>query len=81
MEIKILGPGCPRCHEVRKRTIDVLAALDIAADVQLIKDMKKIIEYKIMATPGFVINGKVVCSGRIPSKDEIQKWIEDEVEK
>jgi small redox-active disulfide protein 2 len=81
MEIRILGPGCPRCHEVEKRTIDVLAALDIAADVQLIKDMKKIMEYKIMATPGLVINGKVVCSGRIPSKDEIKKWVEEEEDK
>jgi small redox-active disulfide protein 2 len=78
MEIRILGPGCPRCEEVRKRTIDVLAELNIAADVQKITDMKKIMEYKIMATPGLVINGKVICSGRIPSKDEIREWIEKE---
>lgn len=78
MEIRILGPGCPRCEEVRKRTIDVLAELNIAADVQKITDMKKIMEYKIMATPGLVINGKVVCSGRIPGKDEIRKWLQNE---
>lgn len=78
MEIRILGPGCPRCEEVRKRTIDVLVELNIAADVQKITDMKKIMEYKIMATPGLVINGRVICSGRIPSKDEIKEWIETE---
>ena len=78
MEIKILGPGCPRCQEVEKRTIDVLVEQNIAADVQKITDMKKIMEYKIMTTPGLVINGKVICSGKIPSKDEIRNWIEAE---
>lgn len=78
MEIRILGPGCSRCNEVEKRTIDVLAELNVAADVQKVTDMKRIIEYKIMATPGLVINGKVKCSGKIPGKDEIKKWIEEE---
>jgi small redox-active disulfide protein 2 len=79
MEIRILGPGCPRCHEVEKRTIDVLAELNIAADVQKVTDMKRIMEYGIMATPGLVIDGKVRCSGRIPAKEEIRKWIEEEI--
>ena len=64
MEIRILGPGCPRCQEVEKRTINVLSELNIAADVQKVTNMKQIIEYKIMATPGLVINGKVKCSGK-----------------
>jgi len=79
MEIKILGPGCPRCQEVEKRTIDVLAELNVAADVQKVTEIKKIMEYRIMTTPGLVINGNVKCSGRIPVKDEIRKWIEEEM--
>jgi len=75
MQIRILGPGCPRCHEVEKRTINALAELDVAADVQKVTDIKKISEYKIFATPGFIINGKIKCSGRIPTKDEIKSWI------
>jgi len=77
MEIKILGPGCPRCHEVEKRTMTALAELDIAADVEKISDIKKIMEYKIMGTPGLVIDGKVKCSGRIPRPDEIMAWIRE----
>lgn len=80
MVIRILGPGCPRCGEVEKRTISVLSELNIAADVQKVTDVKKIMEYKIMATPGLVINGKVKSSGKIPFKDEIRKWIEEEKE-
>jgi small redox-active disulfide protein 2 len=78
VEIRVLGSGCPRCHELEKRTIDVLAELNVEADIAKVTDMRKIMEYKIMATPGLVINGKVKSSGRIPSKDEIRKWIEEE---
>jgi small redox-active disulfide protein 2 len=78
MEIRILGPGCPRCHEVEKRTINALAELNIGADVQKVTDIKKISEYKIWATPALVINGKVKCSGRIPSLEEIKIWIKEE---
>jgi len=78
MEIRILGPGCPRCQEVEKRTIDVLAEMNIAADVQKVTDLQKIMEYKIMATPGLVINGKVKCSGKIPAKSQIKQWIKEE---
>ena len=81
MEIKILGTGCPRCHEVEKRTINVLAEMNVAADVQKVTDIKKIMEYKILGTPGLVINGKVKSAGKIPSKEEIKKWIEEEMKK
>lgn len=79
MEIRILGPGCPRCGEVEKRTINALAELNVSADFQKITDIKKIAEYKIMGTPGLVINGKVKCYGRIPSADEIKNWLREEL--
>jgi small redox-active disulfide protein 2 len=77
MEIKILGSGCPRCAEVEKRIINVLARLSLAADVQKVKDIKEIAQYGVWGTPGVVINGKVKSSGRIPSEEEIRAWIED----
>ncbi len=79
MEIRVLGPGCPRCHEVEKRTRDVLAELDIPADLQLITDINKIVEHRVFSTPGVVINGVIKSQGKIPSKAEIKKWIEEEV--
>jgi small redox-active disulfide protein 2 len=75
LEIRILGPGCPRCHEVEKRTINALAELNVGADVQMITDLKKMAEYKIIGTPALVINSKVKCYGRIPSVNEIKEWI------
>jgi len=79
MEIRILGTGCPRCDELEKRTINALAELGIGADVQKIKDIKKIAEYGVFITPGLVINNKVKSSGRLPSSDEIKAWINEEI--
>lgn len=79
MEIRILGPGCPRCQEVEKRTMNTLAELNVGADVQKVKDIKEISKYKVFGTPGLVINGKVKAQGRIPSYEEIKKWIQEEM--
>jgi len=59
--------------------MNALAELNVAADVQKITDIKEIAEYKIMGTPGLVINGKVKSSGRIPSANEIKNWIQQEL--
>ena len=77
MKIVILGPGCPRCHEVERRTINALAGLGVAADVEKVSDIKKIMEFDILGTPGLVIDGKIVCSGRIPRLEEIKAWIQE----
>jgi len=40
-----------------------------------VKDVKKIMEYPILTTPGLVIDEKLVCSGRVPSKSEVTTFI------
>lgn len=77
MEIKVLGMGCPKCKEVVKRVDAALAELNIPADVEKVTDIKKIMAYGILATPGLVINGKVKCSGRIPKLEDIKTWIHE----
>ena len=81
MEIKILGMGCSRCEEVMNRTINALAELEVAADVQKIEDIKEISSFGVLTTPGLVINSKVKAQGRIPSVDEIKVWIQEEMGK
>jgi len=81
LDIKILGTGCPRCQEVEKRTKEVIAEMKIEANVEKVTDLKKIMEYKILSTPGLVINEKVVISGKIPAKSQIKQWIEEELNK
>jgi len=75
MDIKVLGPGCPRCEDLMKRTINVLAELNAAAAVDKVTDIKQMMTYNILATPALVINGQVKCAGRIPRLEEIKTWI------
>ena len=77
MEIKVLGSGCPKCGEVEKRVKNALAELNAAADVEKITDIKTMMSYGILATPGLVINGKVKSTGRIPRIEEIKAWIRE----
>jgi small redox-active disulfide protein 2 len=77
MEIRILGPGCPRCGEVEKRVIKALAELNVAADVEKVTDVERMMSYGILATPGLVIDSKVVSTGRIPRVEDIKAWIEE----
>jgi small redox-active disulfide protein 2 len=77
MDIKVLGPGCARCVELERKTLRAVDELGVAANVEKISDIQKIIAYRIMATPGLVIDGKVKCAGRIPSVDEIKTWLRE----
>jgi len=81
LNIKILGPGCPRCQEVEKRAKEVVQEMNIEANIEKVTDLKKIMEYKLLSTPGLVINEKVVISGKIPAKSQIKQWIEQELNK
>jgi small redox-active disulfide protein 2 len=73
MEIIILGTGCPKCKTLEKLTRDTVQELGIAASVSKEEDIINIMNYGIMHTPGLVINGKVVFSGRIPTSKELKE--------
>ena len=75
MKIKVLGPGCARCHQLEQMTREVVKELGIEAEIEYVKDVKKIMEYPILTTPGLVINEKAVCSGKVPSKSEMTTYI------
>ena len=75
MNIKVLGPGCARCRELEKSLREVVSELGIDATIEDVKDIKKIMEYPILTTPGLVIDDKLVCSGRAPSKAELTGFV------
>jgi small redox-active disulfide protein 2 len=81
MKIKVLGPGCSRCHQLDRLVRDVVSELAIDASVEEVKDMKKIMTYPILTTPGLVINEELVCSGKVPSKAEVTQLIINGLEK
>jgi len=75
MEIKILGPGCPNCNTLERMVRDAVAELDVAADIVKVTDILDIMSHGIMSTPGLIVNGEIAVKGRLPSKDEVKKII------
>jgi len=62
---------------VRSRQCPVLAFLDVAADVEKVSNLDRMADLGIMATPALAVNGRIMCSGRVPSEAEIARWIKD----
>ena len=75
MEIKVLGPGCARCRETEKLVLTAVQEAGTDASVKKVTDFKEMMALGVMATPAVVIDGKVMCTGRVPSKDEILHWV------
>ena len=75
MEIKVLGTGCPKCKTLEKITRDLVAEMDIEANISKVDDIMNIMEYGVMHTPALVVNEKVVFSGRSPSSTELKELI------
>ena len=73
MKIKILGTGCSKCKSLKKMTREIVEKEGIDATISKEEDIMKIMEYGIMHTPGLVIDGKVVFSGRLPSSGELSE--------
>jgi small redox-active disulfide protein 2 len=81
MKIKILGTGCAKCHQLEQTARQAVKELAVDASIEEVKDMKKILEYPILTTPGLVVNEELVCSGRIPSKSEMTRFIINAMDK
>lgn len=77
MIIKVLGTGCAKCQSLEKTVREVVAALKLDIKVEEVKDIKEIMQYPILMTPGLVINEKVVMSGKVPSKSEVERCIKN----
>ncbi len=75
MEIKILGSNCQNCNTFVKRVKNIVAVNNINANVKKIEDIEEIMSYNILSTPGLVIDGKVVSSGRLLTEKEIEKLL------
>jgi small redox-active disulfide protein 2 len=76
VDIKILGSGCANCKRLEAMTREVVETMGIEASFEKVTDRGEILEYPIIATPGLVINGEVMSSGRIPPKSEIEGWLQ-----
>ncbi len=75
LNIKILGPGCANCRKLEAVAREATEAAHLQAEFVKVSDMKQIMNYDLLSTPGLVINEKLVSSGRIPTVAEVQQWL------
>lgn len=74
--IEVLGPGCRRCAEVDRLVRETIEAAGVEADVRYVTDPAEIVSRGFfMRTPGLVIDGRVVSTGRVPTSREITHWL------
>jgi small redox-active disulfide protein 2 len=75
LTIKVLGSGCQNCQNLASNAQRAVNNLAIEAKVEKVTDYAEIMKYKILATPGLVINEKVVSAGRVPGEAEITTFL------
>ena len=75
MEIKVLGPGCPKCEQTERQVREAIKEAGVEAAVSKVKDVMEIAKFGVFGTPAVVIDGDVKAVGKIPSVDEIKEWL------
>jgi len=73
--IKVLGTGCANCQNTLKLIESVAQAKGVEVVLEKIEDLKQIMSYGVMSTPGVVIDGKVVHAGGVPARAKVESWL------
>ena len=76
MKIIVYGTGCSKCKALEKAVKNAVDQLGVDAEIVKIEELDKIIEAGILSSPGLSIDGEMKVAGRVPSSNEIEKWIE-----
>lgn len=75
MEIKVLGPGCPKCQQTEKVVKDAIAEAGVDARIEKVTDAMKIAGYGVFGTPAVVVDGEVKSVGKTPSREDVKAWL------
>lgn len=77
MDIKVLGPGCPKCQQTENVVKEAVSEAGVAADIEKVTDIMEIAGYGVFLTPAVVVNGEVKSAGKLPKKDEVLAWLKE----
>lgn len=75
MDIKVLGTGCANCKSTIALIDQVAKAKGVEVALQKVEELRDILGYGVMSTPGVVIDGKVVHAGGVPSVEKVEQWL------
>ncbi len=74
-KIQVLGMGCAKCNKLEELSKKAAEELGIEYELEKVKDIKKIMEYGVMTTPALVVDGEVKVAGKVPSIEDVKKYI------
>lgn len=75
MDIKVLGTGCANCKNTIALIEQIARAKGVNVSLSKVEELREIMGYGVMSTPGVLIDGKVVHAGGVPSRDKIEQWL------
>ena len=75
MEIKVLGPGCPKCQQTEKVVKEAVMEAGVDAQIEKVTDTMEIAGYGVFGTPALVVDGEVKSVGKIPKKEDVKSWL------
>lgn len=74
--VKVLGSGCAKCNALEEAVRAALAELGMDTEIDHVTDFAQIAAYGVMTTPALVVDGKVVCCGRVLGREEAKALIQ-----
>lgn len=75
MDIKVMGPGCPKCAEAEQIVKEAVVKAGIEAMVEKVTDFQEMARHGVLSTPAVVIDGQIKCVGKVPSVSEVESWL------
>ena len=75
MKIQILGTGCAKCKTLAANARQAVDEMGVDVEIEKIEDIKEIMKFNILMTPGFAIDGNVKAAGRVLSAEDIKKTL------
>ncbi|MCL2005966.1 MAG: thioredoxin family protein [Planctomycetaceae bacterium] len=76
MFIQVLGTGCAKCNHLAVRAEEAAEQSGKEYTLEKVTDINHIIALGVLTTPALIVDGKIVCSGTVPSVEEIRKLLE-----
>ena len=77
-DIKVLGTGCVNCKTTLRLIEEAANAKGVEVNLEKVEDLKAIMGYGVMSTPGVVIDGRVVHARGVPNRAKIEQWLSAE---
>jgi small redox-active disulfide protein 2 len=78
MKVKILGVGCARCNALEQNVRRLNEAFQLSLEIEKVTDLKEMMQFGILTTPGLVVDGVLKSSGKIPNDQQLLQWFKEQ---